>query len=55
MLLPAEDRSRLLLARQTANPNKLEDHLEKYEHMHELAELFFAKRHHAAGSVPAKH
>jgi hypothetical protein len=56
MLRPAEDRNRLLLGWPTANPDKLEDELEKYEHMHELAELFFAaKHHHASASVPAKH
>jgi hypothetical protein len=53
--LPAGERNLLLLGWQTADPHKLEDDLEKYEHMHELAELFFAKHHHESAPVPAKH
>jgi hypothetical protein len=38
MVLPAA-RNGLLLAGDTTNPDKLEDHLEKYEHTKELAAM----------------
>ncbi len=38
MVLPAA-RNGLLLAGDTMNPDKLEDHLEKYEHTKELAAM----------------
>jgi hypothetical protein len=45
-VLPAH-RNRVLLAGDPANPDRLEDELDKYQHLKELANLFFAaKRHH---------
>jgi len=45
MVLPA-DRNRVLLAGDLAKPDEFEDELEKYQHLKELAKLFFAARHH---------
>jgi hypothetical protein len=56
LFLPAGDRDRLLLPWEAAHPDQFEDDLEKYEHMHELAALFFAaKHHHQDRPVFAKH
>jgi len=45
--VPSTDRNRVPLAGDTANQGELKDGLEKYEHLEELAERFFAaKRRH---------
>ncbi len=52
MAVPAS-RRHLLLAGNKANGAKVEDDLEKYEHLEQLAELFFAaKRHHSNAPAP---
>jgi hypothetical protein len=52
-VLPA-DRNRVLLAADPTNTAEFEGDLEKYQHLKELAELFFAaKRHHPKMPVPA--
>ena len=43
-LVPPADRNRVPSAGDTANPDKLKDDLEKYEHLQELAERFFAAK-----------
>ena len=45
MALPAS-RTRALLAVSKANAGEVADALEKYEHLQELAELFFAAKRH---------
>jgi hypothetical protein len=53
-VLPA-DRNRVRLAADTTNTAEFEGDLEKYQHLKELAELFFAaKRHHPKMPVPAQ-
>jgi hypothetical protein len=53
-VLPA-DRNPVLLAADTTNTAEFEGDLEKYQHLKELAELFFAaKRHHPKMPVPAQ-
>jgi hypothetical protein len=52
MALPAR-RSCVPLAGNAANVGEVEDDLEKYEHLEQLAELFFAaKRHHSNAPAP---
>jgi len=52
-VLPA-DRNRVPLAADT-NTDEFEGELEKYQHLKELAELFFAaKHHHPKMPVPAQ-
>ena len=52
MVLPW-DRKRAVVAA-NANADEFEGHLEKYEHLEELTELFFAaKRHHPNVPAPA--
>ncbi len=54
MVLPA-DRNRVPLAGGPTDPDEFQDDLEKYEHLEELAELFFAaKHHHPKVPVPAQ-
>jgi hypothetical protein len=46
-LVPLVDRNRAPSVGDTANSDELKDHLEKYDHVQELAERFFAaKRRH---------
>jgi hypothetical protein len=53
-VLPA-DRNRVLLAADPTNTAEFEGDLEKYQHLKELAELFFAaKRHYPKTPVPAQ-
>ncbi len=53
-VLPGDDENRVLLAGDTANPGELKNDLEKYEHLKELATLFFAaKRRHLQAPAPA--
>jgi hypothetical protein len=53
-VLPAH-RNPVLLAADTTNTAEFEGDLEKYQHLKELAELFFAaKRHHPKMPVPAQ-
>jgi hypothetical protein len=53
MVLPW-DRKRAVVAA-NADADKFEGHLEKYEHLEELTELFFAaKRHHPNVPAPAQ-
>jgi hypothetical protein len=51
MVLPA-DRNRVQVAAHAMNADKFEGYLEKYEHLEELTELFFAARRHHL-NVPA--
>jgi hypothetical protein len=54
-VLPADDENRVPSAGDTANPGELKNDLEKYEHLKELAELFFAaKRRHPQAPAPAQ-
>jgi hypothetical protein len=47
--------ARVPSAGDTANPDELKDDLEKYEHLQELAERFFApKRRHPKAPQPAQ-
>jgi hypothetical protein len=55
LVLPAEVENRVPLAGDMANPGELKNDLEKYEHLKELAELFFAaKRRHIQAPAPAQ-
>jgi hypothetical protein len=51
--VPSADGNRVLLAADTKSTAEFEGELEKYQHLKELAELFFAaKRHHPKMPVP---
>jgi hypothetical protein len=53
-VLPA-DRNPVVRAADTTNTAEFEGDLEKYQHLKELAELFFAaKRHHPKTPVPTQ-
>ena len=53
-VLPA-DRNRVPLAADATNTDEFQGELEKYQHLNELAELFFAaKHHHPKMPVPAQ-
>jgi hypothetical protein len=55
LLLPADVENRVPSAGDIANPGELKNDLEKYEHLKELAELFFAaKRRHPQAPPPAQ-
>jgi hypothetical protein len=55
LVLPANVENRVPSAGDIANPGELKNDLEKYEHLKELAELFFAaKRRHPQASPPAQ-
>jgi hypothetical protein len=55
LILPADVENRVLSAGDIANPGELKNDLEKYEHLKELAELFFAaKRRHPQAPPPAQ-
>src|SRR6266550_1159398 len=55
LVLPADDENPVPSVGDTANPGELKNDLEKYEHLKELAELFFAtKRRHPQAPAPAK-
>jgi hypothetical protein len=54
MVLSA-DRNRVPVAAHAMNADKFEGYLEKYEHLEELTELFFAaRRHHLNVPAPAR-
>jgi hypothetical protein len=54
MILPI-DRNRIRVAADVTNANEFEGDLEKYEHLEQLTELFFAaKRHYFNPSAPAQ-
>ncbi len=55
LVLPADDQNRVPSAGDMANPGELKNDLEKYEHLKELAELFFAaKRRHPQAPAPVQ-
>jgi hypothetical protein len=55
LVLPANVENRVPSAGDIANPGELKNDLEKYEHLKELAELFFAaKRRHPQAPPPAQ-
>jgi hypothetical protein len=55
LVLPADVENRFPSAGDIANPGELKNDLEKYEHLKELAELFFAaKRRHPQAPPPAQ-
>ena len=55
LVLPADDENRVPSAGDIASPGELKNDLEKYEHLKELAELFFAaKRRHPQAPPPAQ-
>ncbi len=55
LVLPADVENRVPSAGGMANPGELKNDLEKYEHLKELAELFFAaKRRHIQAPAPAQ-
>jgi hypothetical protein len=55
LVLPADDENRVPSTGDMANPGELKNDLEKYEHLKELAELFFAaKRRHPQPPAPAQ-
>jgi hypothetical protein len=55
LVLAANVENRVPSAGDIANPGELKNDLEKYEHLKELAELFFAaKRRHPQASPPAQ-
>jgi hypothetical protein len=55
LILPANIENRVPSAGDIANPGELKNDLEKYEHLKELAELFFAaKRRHPQAPPPAQ-
>jgi hypothetical protein len=55
LVLPADVENRVPSAGDMANPGELKNDLEKYEHLKELAELFFAaKRRHIQAPAPAQ-
>jgi len=55
LVLPADVENRVFSAGDIANPGELKNDLEKYEHLKELAELFFAaKRRHPQAPPPAQ-
>jgi hypothetical protein len=55
LVLPADVENRVPSAGDMANPGELKNDLEKYEHLKELAELFFAaKRRHIQAPAPTQ-
>jgi len=55
LVLPADGGSRVASAGDSANPGEFKTDLEKYEHLKELAQLFFAaKRRHPQSPPPAQ-